>query len=144
MASSIVVKGADVRLFLNGEVYPEVQRFSYTINYGEQEIYGIDQAFPQEITTTTVSVSGSISGLRTKYSGGLQAKALRPLIFDILNSPYISLRLVDRSNGEDIIYIPSIKVTDETVTAVAKGIINLSFKFKGVIPFNPLDRNSGS
>jgi len=142
MSQSIVVKGADVKVYMNGEVVPEVQKISYAINYGEQEIYGIDQVFPQEIAVTKVSVAGSISGFKTKYSGGLQAKALRPLIFDVLNAPYISLRVVDRSTGEDIIYIPSIKVSDETMGAAAKGIVNLSFKFKGIMPFNPLDRNS--
>lgn len=142
MAQSIVLKGADIKVYLNDELIPEIQKISYNLNYGEQEIYGIDQPFPQEIAVTKVSVNGSVSGFKTKYSGGLQAKALRPLIFDVMNAPYISLKIVDRSTGEDIMFIPSIKVTDETLGAAAKGIVNLSFKFKGIMPFNPLDRNS--
>ena len=142
MGQSIVLVGANIKVYLNGEIYPEVQSISYTIDYGEQEIYGIDQVFPQEIAVTKVSVNGSITGIRTKYSGGLQAKGIRPLIFDVLNAPYISLRVVDRSNGEDIIYIPSLKVSDESFGAAAKGMVNLSYKFKGIMPLNPLDRNS--
>ena len=142
MAQSIVLRGADIKVYMNNEIIPEVQKISYTIDYSEQEIWGIDQVFPQEIATTKVSVQGSITGIKTKYSGGLQAKALRPLIFDVLNSPYISLRIVDRSTGEDILYVPSIKISDETFGAAAKGVVNLSYKFKGIMPFNPLDRNS--
>ena len=142
MAQSIVLRGADIKVYMNGELIPEVQKITYTINYQEEERWGIDSVFPQEITTTKVTVSGSISGIRTKYSGGLQAKGLRPLILDVLNAPYIGLRITDRSTGEDILYIPSIKISDETFGAAAKGVVNLSYKFKGLIPFNPLDRNS--
>jgi len=142
MAQSIVLRGADIKVYMNNEIIPEVQKISYTIDYGEQEIWGIDIVHPQEIAVTKVSVQGSITGIKTKYSGGLQAKALRPLIFDVLNSPYISLRIVDRSTGEDILYVPSIKISDETFGAAAKGVVNLSYKFKGIMPFNPLDRNS--
>jgi len=142
MSKSIVLKGADIKLYLNDQLYPEVQALSYIIDYMENEIYGIDQVFPQEITTTKVSVSGSVDGIRTKYSGGLQAKALRPLIFDIVAAPYVNLKIVDRSTGEEILYIPNIKVGSESFSVAAKGVAKIGFKFKGLIPLNPLDRNS--
>ena len=142
MAKSIVLRGADIKLFLNDQLYPEVMALSYTIDYMENEIYGIDQVFPQEIATTKVSVSGSVDGIRTKYSGGLQGKSVRPLMLDIVNAPYINLKIVDRSTGEEILYIPNIKVGSESFQAQAKGIVKLGFKFKGLIPLNPFDRNS--
>ena len=33
------------------------------------------------------------------------------------------------------------KVTSETMTIPAKGIVSLNFKFKGIIPYNALDMN---
>ena len=141
MSKTVVLRSADVQVYINGEKYSEIQKIQYTIDYGEQEIFGIDQIAPQEIAVTKMTVQGTISGVRVKYSGGLQGKGVRPKILDSLSAPYMSLRITDRSNGEDIIYIPSTKVTSESFSAVAKGVASVSFKFKGILALNPLDRN---
>jgi hypothetical protein len=142
MSKTMVLRGADIKLYLNGKVYKEVQQLSYTIEKGEQPIYGIDNIFPQEITATKVSVTGSISGIRIRYSGGLQGLGVSSLIRDAANSPYISLRIEDRSTGEDILYIESIKTDSENVRVAAKGIVNVSFKFQGMVPMSHMDKIS--
>jgi len=142
MSKSIVLRGADIKLYINGKLYKEVQQISYTINKGKTAIYGIDQVFPQEIPPTKVSVKGSVTGIRIRYSGGLQGRGITALIKDVLNEPYISLRITDRSTGEDILYVPSTTYDDESFNVVAKGIARVSFKFEGLVPFNPLDRSN--
>lgn len=140
MANQRTVTGAHVKLYINGVVYNEVQQVSYTIDYGEEPIYGIDSVFPQEIKITRISVQGNVSGVRLGNSNGLQGENIRPGIRDSVFAPYISLRLYDRKTGEDIVFIPYAKVTNEKTDISAKGVVKLSFNFSGLQPQQPLDR----
>lgn len=137
----LVMTGAQIKLYLNNKFYKQVQAVSLVIDYGETERYGIDSPWPQEIAGTKVSVRGSVTGLRIKLSGGLQGSNLRPLFSDMAASPYISIRIQDRSTGEDIVFIPKAKVTKENHTVPAKGSYKLNFDFAGVIPLMALDRS---
>lgn len=139
MARSISLRGAEVKLYIGGKLYPEVRQLSYTINYGEQEIYGIDSPYPQEIATTRTSVQGQVSGIRIKYSGGLQGKGARPKINEILQGPYVAIRIQDRFSQQDILFLPQAKITSENVNVTAKGVVVLSFSFKGIIPYSEVE-----
>jgi len=141
MAQALVLSGANIKLYVNNQVYNVVQSVSFSIDYGETEIYGIDAAYAQEIAPTKVTVKGSVNGLRLKLSGGLQAKNMRPLFQDLAASPYISLRITDRYSGEDIIFIPNAKVTRETHTIAGKSTYKLNFDFAGQVPLMALDRS---
>ena len=139
MAQSKVLRGADIKLYVAGKLYPVAISINYTIDYGEHEIYGIDSQFPQEIASTRMSVKGTVSGVRAKLSGGLQGFNLRTRINEILHSPYTSLRLVDRHSNEDLLWLPQMKVSSETFSVQAKGIVNINFSFTGIIPYQPID-----
>lgn len=141
MSQSVVLKGAECKVYIGGKLYGEVQQISYTIDYGETEIYGIDSIFPQEIATTRVSVQGSISGVRVKLSGGLQGKDILTKINQKLFAPYVSVEIRERQSETKIIFIPQCKITAETLSVAAKGVVKLNFSFKGIIPYNPLDIN---
>ena len=134
------IAGAHVKLYINGKVYNEVQQLQYTIDYGEEPIYGIDSVFPQEIKITRVSIQGSVSGVRTAQSNGLQGYDIRPKIFDSIFAPYISIRISDRRTGEDIIFIPNARITNEKLDVSAKGVAKMNFSFIGLQPQQPLDR----
>lgn len=141
MAQSVVLKGAEVKMYVGGKLFSEVQSIQYTIDYGETEIYGIDSSFPQEIAPGRVSVQGSVQGLVIKMVGGLQAYDLRTKINEILHGPYVSLRLKDRYSNSDIFWLPQMKVISEQISIPAKGTVKISFQFKGIVPYNPLDIN---
>lgn len=137
----VVITGAQIEIFWNNTQYKEVADISFTINYGEEEIMGIDSQYSQEIAGGKITISGQVSGFRLKNSGGLQAKNLRPLFTDVSAAPYVSLRVSDRSTSENIIYIPLCKITEESHTIPAKGVYKLNFSFKGMIPLFALDRS---
>lgn len=139
MAQSVVLKGSECKLYLGGKLYGEAQSISYTIDYGEQEIYGIDSIFPQEIATTRMSVQGQVSGLRVKMSGGLQGKGGTVKINQRLIAPYISIEIRERTYDTKLIFIAQAKITQESFQVQAKGTVKLSFTFKGIIPYNVLD-----
>ena len=141
MAQSVILKGSEVKVYIAGKLYGEVQSMSFSIDYGEQEIYGIDSQYPQEIAPTRLAVSGQISGVRIKTSGGLQGKSIRSRINEILHAPYTSLRIQDRHSQLDLLWLPQMKVVSESFSVEAKGIAKLSFNFKGIIPYQPIDLN---
>lgn len=141
MAQSLVLTGANIKLYVNNKVYRNVQAVYLSVDYGETEIYGIDAAYAQEIASTKVTVRGSVQGIRVKLSGGLQADNLRPLFMDLAAAPYVSLRIQDRYSGEDIIFIQNAKVTRETHSIVTKSVYRLNFDFVGQIPLFALDRS---
>lgn len=139
MAKSIVLKGPEVKLYIGGKLYPEARSVSFTKDYGEQPIYGIDSVFPQEIAITRVSVQGQVSGVLIKYSGGLQGKGAVPRISDLLPAPYVAIRVQDRFSQQDILFLPQAKIVSESITVQAKGVVSLSFSFKGIVPYGEVD-----
>lgn len=141
MASSVVLQGAECKMYISGKLYPEVQSINYTIDYGEREIFGIDSQYAQEVAPTRVVVQGSVQGVRVKFTGGLQGYEARAKINQILHAAYTSLRVKDRRSDIDIFFLPQMKVTSETITIPAKGVVQLNFNFRGIIPYNELDLN---
>lgn len=137
----VVITGAQINLYINNQLYKEVESLSFTIDYGEYEIDQIDSPYPAEIAGGKIRVTGSVNGLRLKLSGGLQAKNMRPLFSDVSAAPYISIRVSDRSTQEDIIFIPQCKVSNETHTVPNKGTYKLNFSFIGMVPYFALDRS---
>lgn len=137
----VVITGAHINLYINNQLYKEVESLSFNIDYGEEEIYGIDSPYPQEIAGGKITVTGTVNGLRLKLSGGLQAKNIRSLFSDVSATPYISIRVQDRATQEDIIFIPQCKVSNENHTAQNRGVYRLNFNFKGMVPYFALDRS---
>jgi len=139
-----VLQGAAIKIFINEALYPQAEAFSYSLDYGERPIYGIDIPFPQEIHNTQASINGSIQGIRLSNSGGLQAVGARPKYNEILRAPYVSIRIQDRKSEEDLIFIPQAKISNQSVSATATGLLRLSFNFVGLIGLEPLDRSDSS
>lgn len=139
MAQSVVLAGSQVKVYFGGTLVKELQNISYSVNYGEEAIYGIDSPFPQEIATTKVTVTGSASIVYIQANGGLQGKELRSRINEILYAPYISLRIKDRKNDLDLFFCPQIKITQENMTIGAKGTVKVTFNFTGIIPYSSED-----
>jgi hypothetical protein len=141
MSQSVVLTGANCKIFIGGKLFPELQSITYTIDYGEQETYGIDSIYAQEIAVTRLSVQGSCSGVRLKLSGGLQGKDAITKINQRLFAPYVSLEIRDRQSDTKLLFVPQCKITTQNVQIGAKGVVKLNFNFKGIIPYEPLDMN---
>lgn len=137
----MLLSGANIVLWINNKQYKVVQSVTFSVDYGETEIYGIDAEYAQEIAPTKVTVRGSVQGLRLKSSGGLQGSNMRPLFNEIMASPYISIRIQDRQSTEDIVFIPQAKVTRESHTMGIKSTYKLNFDFVGIVPLFALDRS---
>jgi hypothetical protein len=145
MSAMKTLRGADILVYINGTLYPKVRDISYSIDWGEYEIYGIDDPFPQEIAPGgRVSSRGKINGLKLRSDGNLQGAQIRSLATSLISAPYNSLRIVDRVTKEDIVFWPRLKFKDESWSIPAKRTIQLSFSFIGLRPLQPLDRVKGT
>lgn len=138
--ANLVLKGADILIYINNKVYGPAQSVSYNIESQDEEIYGVDSYYPQEIAPVKGRVSGSVSGIRTRNSGGLVALGARPLATKPMSGNYVSIRLKDRVSGEEILFIPQARVFNEQNQVAAKGTWKLSFSFKGIVAFQAPDR----
>lgn len=136
----LTLLGAHINVYINNKLYKVLQSITIDIDYGEEEVRGIDSPWAQEIAGSKVTIRGSVRGMRIKYSGGIQADNIRPAFTDLAASPYISIRIADRSTGEDILLIQQAKVTKESHTAVVKESYKLSFDFVGQLALFALDR----
>ncbi len=137
----LTLTGANIKVYFNNIVYPYIQQISFKVDYGETENYGIDAEYAQEIAGAKLTVRGSVAGVRAKMSGGLQALNMRPLAVDYAAGSYISIRVVDRSTLEDIVFIPVAKITTENHMIGVKGSYKLNFDFVGQIAQFALDRS---
>lgn len=134
------IQGSAVKIFINGKVWGAAQEVSWTTDYAEKELYGIDNPFPQEIYGAKVATYGSIKGLRTRQSGGTQGVGLRPILQEFASSPYVSIRIQDRYSGEDLVYMPKAKVSSEALSVGTKGILVLNIQFRAMAGWQPQDR----
>ena len=123
MGQSVVLAGANCKLFIGGQLYPEVQSIAYTLDYGEKEIYGIDSIFAQEIATSRISVQGTVTGLRLKLSGGLQGKDAITKINQKIFAPYVTIEVRTRQSETKLILIPQCKIVSESYQISAKGCL---------------------
>lgn len=137
---SVTLRGADVKLLINGKPFP-CQAITYTIDFGETEIRGIDSFFAQELVPTKISVKGTINGIKIKGTGGIQGFTLRSRISEVSYAPYIQLHLKDRHTDSDILIIQQCKVTSETLTVQTKTTAKLTCSFIGILPLSEMDIN---
>jgi hypothetical protein len=133
------ISGAVVKIFIGGVLYPEAQAVSWNIDYGEEPLYGIDSPFPQEIRQTRISVQGQVSGIRLRASGGIQSRNARTLMSEALQAPYVSIQIKDRASDEVLLFLPQAKIISQSNSVSAKGVLQLSFGFKGIIPLEAND-----
>jgi len=138
--NQLVISSGLTRLYINNKILTTTQTVSMENQTGEYEIWGINAPYPQEIAGGGQrSVRGTISGVRTKNSGGLQGVGAIPLFSDVAASNYVSLRLEDRSTGETLWSIPKCKLSNVQETISIKGTYKITFQFIGQILFYPLD-----
>lgn len=134
------IGGKDAILLINGKVYGQAQSISWVKRTGEEQIFGVDSPFAQEIAPGNVTVSGSVKGLAVRFGHNLRAMSAVPRIQNIVSSPYITITVRDRVTGEEYFYAPKAKVTNETGSIAIKGLMTLSFEFISVAAFNPDER----
>ena len=139
MAQAVTLTGPLVKVYFEANLLKECQSINWTIDYEETPIYGIDSVFPVEIAPGKISLQGSVTMVYVQAGGGLQGKDIRSRIQEVLYAPYISIRVKDRKNDLDLLFCPQVKVSQESMSISIKGHVQVTFSFKGIIPYNAMD-----
>ena len=139
MAMIQTMASATIKVYINGVVMPNISSLSYSISNNEEEVYGIDSISPQEICAVKSTVSGTISGMRIKASGGLQHLRMVPLLGEVLEGNYFSIRVEDISTNFNILFVPYAKVSREDTQIQAKGTVKFNLNFTGILAKQELD-----
>jgi len=131
MGQPIILRGMDVKIFINGLSYPEAQSVSYVEDRQDELIYGIDNVFAAEIISNKYSVQGRITGLQLK-DDKLSTRKIISKYNNILSAPYISILLKDRHTGATLIEISRASVDRKSFEVSAKGLAKVTLSFKAI------------
>jgi len=123
-----ILRGADVQVFINGQLMPEAQSIHYNEQKSQDNIYGIDTPFPQETAITRYLVTGSISGIQLR-TDRISTTRITSKYNNLLSAPYIKITIKDRFTGSVLIDISKAVVGNKSVTIQSKTIVHISFNF---------------
>ena len=129
----ITLTSAAVAIWINGKLFNQAQAISWSVDYSMREVWGIDGSYPQEISDGKIMIQGRISAIATAFDGWTTQKYnLRALSSDILQSPYSSIRIVNRANSDTLAYFENCRISNESVDAVVKKTVQYSFSFRAL------------
>ncbi len=146
MSQNSVITGAAVRLMVNGKVIGIGTSINYQRDQGIKPIYGIDITVPQELAITgPYSVRGSISGLRTRDSGGFDGLQVinASTLADYFNQKYCVLELIDRKTGITFAKIDKVMFNSDSLQVNARSTVTISASFIGTFLTTEISQKSG-
>lgn len=132
MSTTKTMRAADLRVFINGRIYPWVTSVRWNATTGTHPIYGIDQHTPFELGIGQSSIKGTMDVCRLRNTGGLEGSGIVPPEQDMLRGKYFSLALVDRLSDTIILQIDEGFVTDQNWQTQPRGLLTGSFSFEGM------------
>jgi hypothetical protein len=130
---SKVAAGSRVVVYINGQALGIVTGFDFTSDTPRKEIRGIDVPFPQELGSTTTSVSGTINVLKLILDLGAQGYNLVAPQIDISKEKYISILLVDAGLDTTIFQCDFAQITSERWSVPSRSIVSGTLSFQGII-----------
>ena len=146
MAQNDIMAGAAVRLLVNGKIIGVGTSVQISREQGIKPIYGVDVVTPQELATTgPYTVRGSITGLRTRSSGGFDGLQVvnASTLGDYFNQKYCTLELVDRKTNTVFAKVDRVLFNSDTIQVSAKTVVTISATFVGTFLTNEISQKSG-
>lgn len=130
--------GAGIKLNINGSLIGFATGINYSRTTASKYIYEIDNPFPVEIAQTTYGVSGTLTGLRIRDSGGLDGYGIMDVssISSYFNFKYATIEIVDRVSGKTLANIQKVVFDNDSWSVQNKNVITFSANFKGVFVSN--------
>lgn len=129
----LIQTASSVRLSINGKVVGFCTSLAFSRSTATKYIYEIDNPIPKEIMPTTYSIQGSMTGIRLRGAGGLDA----PQIMDIssvakyFTQKYITIEVIDRVSSKVIYTIQKCMFDTDSWNISVKNVITFSGNFKG-------------
>lgn len=139
MSTAKSLRGADIRVFINGKIYPPVVSFRFSASTGREAIHGIDKSEAQELAPGATTIKGTMEVIRIRASGGLEGAGIAAPERKILQEKYFSLTIIDRVTDTVVLQIDQAAITDQNWQTASKSITTGSFSFEGIGWSNEVD-----
>jgi hypothetical protein len=92
---SIVLSSAQVVLYVNGNPFGRVSRFSYSVDTPRRKIQTVDSVLPFELAQGVTNVSGSMGLYRTHMDGAVEGGGMISTLLELPREKYFTILLVD-------------------------------------------------
>lgn len=132
MAKSHLITGAKVLLYVNGEPYGKVMRFSFSIETPRKSFYTIDDPSPAELGQTTTRVSGSIGVYRIHADGGAEGSGFVAPIPDLTKERYFSIVLLERTTDTVIFRADNCMLLSQSWDVPIRGFVTGALNFQAL------------
>lgn len=142
MPPSLIVTGARVFLYVNGNRVGRVTSFMWKSTTDYKEINGLDSGEPYELAPEITRVIGQVGLLRLAGDGGIEGLGIVPQFEDLTRQKYVTLALVDRTTKVLLFRADQCVIVDQQWAVAAKGRLEGNMSFKGVTWSNEFPRSS--
>ena len=133
MAKAKVFHGARAKLVVDGKVVGLFSNCSWGVAYDSHAIHILGRFSPAEIVLTGQdAINVSATGFRL-IDNGPHIDAKVPKLQDLLNHEDISLSLIDRQTGKNILNIVGVRPTGYSSNVSSRGITEMTVNFMGTI-----------
>lgn len=132
MKVSNVLRGADLKLYINNRPFGKAVSVSWTIDEGTYSIMELDSLLPFEIADGPIRVSGSIEVIPIRKDGGLEGQGITALPHQHELSKYITIHIVDRRTDAIVFQTDKVRVKSQSWQVRPKALVQCSFTFEGI------------
>jgi len=132
MTQPKVLRGADIKVYINGQPIGVATAVRWEASDGRHAIYGIDQYTPFELAPGQTEIKGTVELVRLRIDGGLEGRGIHAPESKIMLEKYFALALVDRSTDTAILVVDNAAVNQQSWQVMAKGEVTGSFTFEGI------------
>ena len=130
--------GGGVVLRVNGSIVGFATSCSYTRTQNTKVQMGIDSPFAAEIHPTTYLVTGTLTGIRLRGSGGLDGKGIMDISTPekVFSQQYVLIEIVDRLSNENICTFKNVMFDSDSWSFAAKSLVSFNANFKAFFVTN--------
>lgn len=129
--SQNILTGAGCKLSINGTVVGFATGINWTRSAGTKPIYEIDNPFMVDIIDTTYSVTGTMTGLRLRGAGNLDATVNLEKTQNVFKRNFATIEVIDRLSGNIVASINNVMFDNDSWNVSAKSMIGFNVQFKG-------------
>lgn len=132
MSRSGVVHAAELKIYVNGELFGVATGMNWEINDSVAAIHGIDRREAFELAEGAEDVTGSLRVFRLRGDGGLEGRGITALPHEKPLEKYISLTVTHRRTDELIFQSPRVRISTQKWDVTPKGLLQGSVTFRGI------------
>jgi hypothetical protein len=132
MGKSLIITGARVVCYINGQKFGRVSSFRWDSATPRKAIYGLDSSEPYELAPLPSRITGSLTVYRTVGDGGLEGSGIVAQFADIPREKYFSLTLIERSSDTVVFRADDCAVTNQSWDVPSKGVMMGNFSFEAL------------